>query len=362
MNTIPTAYEIFDIASLGEDVSREIKMQYLWYCIEECVSDAIEPYRAQFQNGEFRFEDGKMEFLFGPKGFIFDEDDSIVPYNVFLTCDSFVKIRGTKYEKLLVSDHYIQPSPDDDRDYLDPIGYELDYAENHYDSNWVDYLDIDRNSYTRVINCYKVAADDGNLNALWCLGCSSELQYGCINEQDDMFGVPYHYFSLAFQKGHFLCIPAFCERLRQDGMHNFVFMFTYIGAQKKEIYCMWNLAMYYLTGTIVPKSEEKAIALLESILDIINGKDEECSRFFKTHYDGISESDINDLKKYIEANLRIIKSSNDSWKKYFDIDVLIKYVQAEHTAMVESFRDRSYTAEKYELRIKELMKNSILRK
>lgn len=49
MNTIPTAYEIFDIASLGEDVSREIKMQYLWHCIEECVSDAIEPYRAQFQ-------------------------------------------------------------------------------------------------------------------------------------------------------------------------------------------------------------------------------------------------------------------------------------------------------------------------
>ena len=107
---------------------------------------------------------------------------------------------------------------------------------------------------------------------------------------------------------------------------------------------MWNLAMYYLTGTIVPKSEKKAIELLESILDIINGKDEECSQFFKTHYDGISASDINDLKKYIEANLRIIKSSNDSWKKYFDIDVLRKYEQAEHTAMVESCRDRSYTA------------------
>lgn len=320
MNEIPTADEIFDIASLGVDVPREVVIDYILYCIDECLSDIIKPYREQFQNDDFRFEEGKMKFLFGPSGDIFDEDESMVPYNLFMTCNSFVKIRGTKYEKLLVPDHFIQPSPDDDRDdgeFLCSLGYEIDYAENHYDCNWDYYLDIDADSYIRVVNCYKEAAEDGNLNALWCLACSLDLQTGCFREGNDMYGVAIDFYSLAFQKGHLVSIPSFCDCLRYDGIHNFAFMFTYLGAQKKELFCMWNLAMYYLTGTIVAKSEEKAIALLESILDIINEKDDECAQFIRTHYDGVEE-DIENLKECVEKNLRIIKSPNDSWKKYFD--------------------------------------------
>ena len=84
----------------------------------------------------------------------------------------------------------------------------------------------------------------------------------------------------------------------QDGMHKETFMFTYIGAQKKEIYCMWNLAMYYLCGVIVPKSGNREVELFESILEIINAKDRDKSAIYYSHYDGINKDEILELKEY----------------------------------------------------------------
>ena len=103
-----------------------------------------------------------------------------------------------------------------------------------------------------------------------------------MKEKYDVFGLTYYYLSLAIQKGHLACIPSLCELLMQDGRHKEAFMFTYIGAQKKEIYCMWNLAMYYLCGVIVPKSGKRAVELFESILEIINANDSDKSAIYVT--------------------------------------------------------------------------------
>lgn len=157
-------------------------------------------------------------------------------------------------------------------------------------------------------------AEDGNLNALWCLGCALNLRNSIFKEKYDVFGLTYYYLSLAIQKGHLACIPSLCELLMQDGMHKEAFMFTYIGAQKKEIYCMWNLAMYYLCGVIVPKSENRAVELFESILETINAKDSDKSAIYYSHYDGINKDEILELKEYTEHNLKIVKSHSDSWK------------------------------------------------
>lgn len=81
---------------------------------------------------------------------------------------------------------------------------------------------------------------------------------------------------------------------------------------------MWNLAMYYLCGVIVPKSGNRAVELFESILEIINAKDSDKSAIYYSHYDGINKDEILELKEYTEHNLKIVKSHSDSWKKYFD--------------------------------------------
>ena len=313
MNKFPTSYEIFGLDCLGEEASESLKMEYIFHCVDDCISETLNPYKEIFNSKSFRFEEGEMEWLSGPTGFIFGEDESIAPVNRFMRCDSFMKLKGSKYEHLLYPDHIIKPSSDED--YLEPIGVELDYAENHIDGNYDYYSDIDEESYQRVVCTYREAAEDGNLNALRCLGCALNLRNSFSKEKYDVFGLTYYYLSLAIQKGHLACIPSLCELLMQDGMHKEAFMFTYIGAQKKEIYCMWNLAMYYLCGVIVPKSGNRAVELFESILEIINAKDSDKSAIYYSHYDGINKDEILELKEYTEHNLKIVKSHSDSWKK-----------------------------------------------
>ena len=270
-----------------------------------------------------------------------------------------MKLKGSKYEHLLYPDHIIKPSSDDERDYLEPIGVELDYAENHIDANCDYYSDIDEESYQRVVCTYREAAEDGNLNALWCLGCALNLRDSFFKEKYDVFGLTYYYLSLAIQKGHLACIPSLCELLMQDGMHKEAFMFTYIGAQKKEIYSMWNLAMYYLCGVIVPKSGNRAVELFESILEIINAKDSDKSAIYYSHYDGINKDEILQLKEYTEHNLKIVKSHSDSWKKYFDIEVCRKYQKILDMLIKEHCLAPSYTGEMYAEKVKELMNQEL---
>lgn len=355
MNRFPTSYKIFGSDCLGEDASESMKMEYTLHCVDECISETLKPYEEIFNNNTFQFEQGEMELINGPSGFIFNEDDSIVPVNSFMFCDSFMKLKGTKYEHLLHPNHIIKPTSDDERDYFEPIGLELDYAENHIDGNWDYYSDIDKESYQRVVYCYREAAEDGNLNALWCLGCALNLRNGCLRENYDVFGLTYYYLSFAIQKGHLVSIPSLCERFMQDGMHKEAFMLTYIGAQKKEIYCMWNLALYYLCGVIVPKSEARAVKLFESILDIINTKDSDKTEFYNSHYDGIDKKEILELKEYTEHNLKIIKSHSDSWRKYFDIEVCRKYQKILDKLIKEHCFDTSITTDIYAEKVKEIM-------
>ena len=218
---------------------------------------------------------------------------------------------------------------------------------------------FDEKSYQRVVCCYREAAEDNNLNALWCLGCALNLRQGYSKEKYDIFGLSYYYLSLAIQKGHIACIPSLCERLMQDGMHQEAFMFTYIGAQKHEIYSMWNLAMYFLCGVIVPKMEEKAVELFESILDVINQKDRDRAEFYNTHYDGIDENNILELKENTELNLKIIKSHSNTWRKYFDIEVCRKYEKINDMLMKEHCFDTSITPEIYAEKVKELMNQEL---
>ena len=159
MNKFPTSYEIFGLDCLGEEASESLTMEYILHCVDECISKILKPYE-RFFNHRFRFEHGKMELIDGPSGFIFNEDDSIAPVNCFMLCDSFIKLKGTKYEHLLHADHIIKPASDDQRDYFEPIGLELDYAENHIDCNWDYYSDIDEKSYQRIVYCYREAAEE----------------------------------------------------------------------------------------------------------------------------------------------------------------------------------------------------------
>ena len=139
MNKFPTSYEIFGLDCLGEEASESLKMEYISHCVDDCISETLNPYKEIFNSKSFRFEEGEMEWLSGPTGFIFGEDESIAPVNRFMRCDSFMKLKGSKYEHLLYPDHIIKPSSDED--YLEPIGAELDYAENHIDGN-CDYPKI----------------------------------------------------------------------------------------------------------------------------------------------------------------------------------------------------------------------------
>ena len=357
MKKFPTSYEIFGLDCLGEEASESLKMEFIHHCVDECLSETLNPYKEIFNSKSFRFEEGEMELLSGPTGIIFGEDNSIAGVNDFMLCNSFMKLKGSKYEQLLCPDHIIKPSPNEVIN--EPIGVELDYAENHDDANWDYYSGIDENSYQRVICCYREAAEDNNLNALWCLGCALDLRFGNSPRKDDISGLTYYYLSLAIEKGHLACIPSLCEKLMYDGMHQEAFMFTYIGAKKKEIYSMWNLAMYYLCGVIVPKSEDRAVELFESILDIINAKDSDKAEFYNSHYDGINEEDILVLKEFTEHNLKIIKSHSDSWRKYFDIEVCRKYQSILYMLMKEHCLDPSFTGEMYVEKIKELLNQEI---
>ena len=359
MNKFPISYEIFGLDCLGEEASESLTMEYIFHCVDDCISETLNPHKESFNSKSFRFEEGEMELLPGPTGFIFGEDDSIAPANGFMRCDSFMKFKGSKYEHLLYPYHIIKPSPDDERDYFEPIGVELDYAESHIDGNWDYYSDIDEESYQRVVCTYREAAEDGNLNALWCLGCALNLRNSIFKEKYDVFGLTYYYLSLAIQKGHLACIPSLCEKLMQDGMHKEAFMFTYIGAQKKEIYCMWNLAMYYLCGVIVPKSEDRAVELFESILGVINQKDNNRAFFYSSHYDGIDKEKIIELKEDTEHNLRIIRSHSDSWRKYYDTDVCRKFQIVRDVIIKEHCLDPSFTGEMYAKMVKELMNQEL---
>lgn len=355
MNKFPTSYEIFGLDCLGEKASESLKKEYIFHCVDDCISETLNPYKEIFNSKSFRFEEGEMELFGGPPGFLYDENESSTPVNSLMLCDSFMKLKGTKYEHLLNPCHIVMPDYDDEGDYLEPICLELEYAENHLDFNWDYYSKSDERSFQRVVCCYREAAEDGNLNALWCLGCALDHRYGYSRGKYDISGLTYYYLSLAIQKGHIVCIPSLCERLMRDGRHKEAFMFTYIGAQKKDIYCMWNLAMYYLCGIIVPRSEDRAVELFESILDIINAKDSDKTAFYYFHYDGINKDEILELKECTEHNIKIIKSHVDSWRKYYDVEVCIKFQKINDMLITEHCFDLSFTTEKYASKLKELM-------
>ena len=113
--------------------------------------------------------------------------------------------------------------------------------------------------------------------------------------------------------------------------------------------------MYYLCGAVVPKSEDKALDLFKSILDIINQTDSEKSDFYKHHYGGVSENNISKFKKDIEQNLMVINNKSDAWRKYFDMDIIKKYNFAYLKIMQESFKDPSITNEMIMDKVKALM-------
>ena len=122
---------------------------------------------------------------------------------------------------------------------------------------------------------------------------------------------------------------------------------------------MWNLAMYYLCGVIVPKSENRAVELFESILNITNTKDSDKTAFYYSHYDGINKDEILELKEYTEHNLKIIKFHSDSWRKYFDIEVCRKYQKILDKMIKEHCFDTSITPDMYAEKVKELMNQEL---
>lgn len=194
---------------------------------------------------------------------------------------------------------------------------------------------------------------------MWCLGCALDVR----QEQSHENKVPvltYYYLFQAIQKGHIVSIPSLCYQLMREGKHKEVFQFTYIGAREKEIFCMWNLAMYYLSGVIVPKSDEKAIELFESILEVINQGNEELREFYSKHYDGIDRRDVLSLKRDTEHNLKMIKSNSDSWRKYFDRTVCKKFQEAHNILLEECESDPSMTEYVYAKRLKELMNQELV--
>lgn len=356
MKKIPTTDEVFDIQSLGEDISDSLREEYLYHCLTECIDETLKPYEGLFDSNDFRFHEGEMELLLGPEASIFDEDEETAPTNSFMDCNSFMKIRGTKYEVLIDREHLIKPD-DDAPDYFQPLGNELDYAEQHIDCNWTYYDDIDEDSYQRVVKCYQAAAEEHNHNALWCLGCALDLQGSHFFGQgmDDTFGLKYYYLTLAIQEGHIASIPSLCESMIHDGLDKVAFTLTYIGAQKKELYCMWNLSLYYLSGIIVPKSVERAKELYTSILEIIEGTDDKSKLFLQQNYDGINVEDLNELRDLTEKNLRIISSESTSWYKYFDIDVQKRLKRVRKQSMDELCKREEHSSDWYYARIKELM-------
>ena len=61
MNKFPTSYEIFGLDCLGEEASESLKMEYISHCVDDCISEALNPYKEIFNSKSFRFEEGEME-------------------------------------------------------------------------------------------------------------------------------------------------------------------------------------------------------------------------------------------------------------------------------------------------------------
>ena len=38
MNKFPTSYEIFGLDCLGEEASESLKMEYIFHCVDDCIS------------------------------------------------------------------------------------------------------------------------------------------------------------------------------------------------------------------------------------------------------------------------------------------------------------------------------------
>ena len=77
MKRFPTSQEIFGFDSLGEKASDSLKMDIL-HKRDECVSETLNPYKEIFNSKTFRFEEGKMELLSAPTGFMFGEDELLL--------------------------------------------------------------------------------------------------------------------------------------------------------------------------------------------------------------------------------------------------------------------------------------------
>lgn len=43
MNKFPTSYEIFGLDCLGEEASESLKMKYISHCVDDCISETLNP-------------------------------------------------------------------------------------------------------------------------------------------------------------------------------------------------------------------------------------------------------------------------------------------------------------------------------
>ena len=50
MNKFPTSYEIFGLDCLGEEASESLKMEYIFHCVDDCISETLNPYKEIFNS------------------------------------------------------------------------------------------------------------------------------------------------------------------------------------------------------------------------------------------------------------------------------------------------------------------------
>lgn len=338
MYKIPENTEIFEIDKLPGQLSEIEKYEYIENSIEERLEQLLRPYDSLFESEEFIFDDGLDSLSEEINGslspippFLFDETMEEAPNaaNAYV-CNSFIALKGTPYERLLDKDKRLVA------DEPESFGNELEYAENHDDVNWV-YVreDADWDSLERIVNCYQKAAEDGVLDAYWCLGCFFD-GAGSHYYDEDTFGLAYHYYMKAIELGHLCSIQAIANRLETDKRWEESFKLTYVGAMKKEVFCMWRLAFHYLTGLYVGQSKDKAIALYKQIIETFESEDEADVAFVKKNYSRIREYEINELLEGARHNLQIILGTDQQWEKYFDMKNIVAYNRANDRLLRES--------------------------
>lgn len=312
---------VWDESPTVKQLSPEMQEAYAEYCRDQCIERFLEPYRTLFKEEHFRLEECAFEWCTMP--FLMDEGRDLIPEIDPMCCSPFMKIKGTKYEQMLDLHHRFVYESEWDPGYSFSIS-ELELAEHPDETmQYYDYTLNDEESYKRVLSCYLEAAKDGDLNAWWCL-CE-------WTNMPPLLDLPlchqriYHYGSQAILGGNLPIMSFMANRLRADGMHEAAFMLTYVGAMKKELFCMWNLSLYYLLGAVVSRDIAKSIELLETILDILTAESGEKKDFLMAHYDGVDPDELSYLREDVERNLRLLRSSDSPYLKYVCKEVLAIY-------------------------------------